>query len=288
MAISSNFQNCPKSEYSAAQYKRRLCYDARIMSLFQNLPPPEIANRIICGDARSMTAVPDCSIGLALTSPPYNAGVDYDVHHDRQPERAHLDMLQQVFAECYRALVYGGRIAVVCANTGRSPYTPLAHRIADRLAAVGFALRGEIIWDKGAAGLTSAWGSWRAASAPTLRDCHEYIIVASKGLGAYPNAHGRKPTISAADYCAATQSVWRIPPASAKRVGHPAPFPVELPRRLIELYTYKGDAVLDPFIGSGTTALAAIQTGRAFVGYELSAAYAELARGRIAASRSVV
>ena len=115
------------------------------MSLFQSALPPTAANRIICGDARDMRAVPDCSIGLALTSPPYNAGVDYDVHHDRQPLRAYLHMLQQVFAECYRALVWGGRIAIVCANTGRSPYTPLAHRIADILTDVGFALRGEII-----------------------------------------------------------------------------------------------------------------------------------------------
>ena len=252
-------------------------------SLFQTALPPTAVNSIICGDARDMRAVPDCAIGLALTSPPYNAGISYDCHDDRLPMRAYLDMLQQVFAECYRALVWGGRIAVVCAGVGRSPYTPLAHRIADVLTACGFSLRGEIVWDKGVAGLTSAWGSWRAASAPTLRDCHEYIVIASKGLGAYPNAHGRASTITAADYCASTASVWRIPPESAKRIGHPAPYPIELPRRLIELYTYAGDAVLDPFIGSGTTALAAIETGRAYVGYELSAGYAELARNRIAA-----
>ena len=252
--------------------------------IFQNALPPTTANRIICGDAQDMNAIPNCSIGLVLTSPPYNAGIEYDTHDDNQPLRSYLDMLQRVFAECYRALVFGGRIAIVCANIGRSPYTPLAHRISDLLTDCGFSLRGEIIWDKGAAGLTSAWGSWRQASSPTLRDCHEYILIASKGLGGYPNAHGRKSTITSADYCAATQSVWRIPPASAKRVGHPAPFPLELPRRLIDLYTYAGDAVLDPFIGSGTTALAAIQTGREFAGYEISASYAELARERIAAA----
>lgn len=134
------------------------------MSIFQNALPPTTANRIICGDAQDMDAIPNRSIGLALTSPPYNAGIEYDIHNDNQPLRAYLDMLQQVLAECYRALVFGGRIAIVCANTGRSPYMPLAHRISDLLTDCGFALRGEIIWDKGAAGLTSAWGSWRQAS----------------------------------------------------------------------------------------------------------------------------
>ena len=249
--------------------------------LFEQALPDDVIDTIIHASAVDMRAIPDRSTHLVVTSPPYNAGIDYDCHQDARPMDEYLAELAQVWRECYRALVYGARICVVSANTGRKPYLPLTHRISDALQDAGFDLRGEIIWNKGASGITSAWGSWRTPGSPVLRDQHEYIITASKGLGAYPNAHGRAATISAEDFLAATRSVWTIAPASAKRIGHPTPFPVEIPRRLIELFTFAGDVVLDPFIGSGTTALAAAQTGRRYIGYEISADYIKTATARL-------
>jgi site-specific DNA-methyltransferase (adenine-specific) len=118
-----------------------------------------------------------------------------------------------------------------------------------------------------------------------LRDVHEYVIVASKG--AYRRSRIGRDTITKDEFMEATTSIWNIKPASAKRVGHPAPFPVELPKRLIELYSFEGDLILDPFVGSGTTAVAAIESGRHFVGYDNDASYLEIARTRIAAARGI-
>ena len=183
-----------------------------------------------------------------------------------------------------RVLEPGGRVAVNVANLGRKPYLPLNHLVAGLITEIGYHLRGEIIWQKAkSAGGSCAWGSWRSAKNPTLRDVHEYIVVASKG----PLSRVRRgvDTIEKEDFLDATVSVWDILPESARRVGHPAPFPVELPRRLIELYTFAEDLVLDPFLGSGSTAVAAVQSNRHYVGYETDRGYVELAEHRIAAAR---
>ena len=143
-------------------------------------------------------------------------------------------------------------------------------------------MRGEIIWDKSAsAGTSCAWGSWKSASNPVLRDIHEYILVFSKGRYNRPSKN-KTSTISNDEFLEFTKSIWTFPSESAKRVNHPAPFPVELPRRLIQLYTYAGDIVLDPFIGSGTTAVASVKSGRRYVGYDTSPEYVEIAETRLA------
>jgi site-specific DNA-methyltransferase (adenine-specific) len=194
-------------------------------------------------------------------------------------------LLENVFRETYRVLVTGGRACVNVANLGRKPYIPLNAFISLMMVEIGFLMRGEIIWDKGSSvGSSTAWGSWLSASNPTLRDVHEYILVFSKGQFKRKK-EGGVSTIERDDFLELTKSVWQFPTESASRVGHPAPFPVELPRRLMELYTFEGDVVLDPFMGSGTTALAALDTGRHYVGYELDEAYAELAQQRIQARK---
>jgi site-specific DNA-methyltransferase (adenine-specific) len=135
---------------------------------------------------------------------------------------------------------------------------------------------------KGPAGRSTAWGSWRSAANPTFRDVHEYVLVFSKQrYGRCREETTLKPDISSAEFLDATTSVWRIIPESAKRIGHPAPFPIELPRRLIRLLSFPGDSVLDPFLGSGTTGVAAVQTGRRFIGYDTSPEYVALAGRRI-------
>lgn len=247
----------------------------------ENPAPAAALDAVLLGDSRAMTALPDCCVHLMVTSPPYNARKAYD---DDLTLDEYLDLLRGVFRETGRVLVPGGRACINVANLGRKPYIPLASFINQIMIEEGFLMRGEIIWDKGAsAGNSTAWGSWRSASNPTIRDVHEYILLFSKGGFRRPG-QGRENSIGRDDFLEITKSIWRFPTESARRVGHPAPFPVELPRRLIELFTFVGDVVLDPFMGSGATAIAARQTRRRYIGYEIDPDYVELSRQRIAAS----
>jgi len=242
--------------------------------------PPECADTIFHESAEHMRQLPDRCLHLMVTSPPYNVTKEYD---QDLTLAEYLDFLRRVFTETYRVLVYGGRACVNVANLGRRPYIPLSDYISTMMLDIGFKMRGEIIWSKGAgAGVSMAWGSWQSACTPVLRDTHEYILVFSKGGFARPKPAGKVNTIGRDEFMEWTKSVWAITPESARKIGHPAPFPVELPYRLIQLYTYTGDVVLDPFMGSGSTALAAYKSGRKYVGYEVDESYIRLAQERIA------
>lgn len=241
--------------------------------------PAEWLNRVIIGDAGRMKEIPDRSVHLMVTSPPYNVSKDYD---DDMSLQEYLAMLERVFAETFRVLVYGGRACVNVANLGRKPYLPLSDFISRSMLRIGFRMRGEIIWNKGArAGTSMAWGSWKSAANPVLRDTHEYILVFSKGSFSRKKKEGQENTITREQFMEWTKSVWTMNPESAKKVGHPAPFPVELPLRLIQLYTFTGDIVLDPFMGSGSTAIAALNASRHYIGYEIDPTYVALAQERI-------
>ena len=238
-------------------------------------------NTLLLHSSESMQELPDNCLHLMVTSPPYNVSKEYDA--DLSLEE-YLGMLRRVFSETYRVLVDGGRACVNVANLGRRPYIPLSDHISRMMLEIGFQMRGEVIWNKGAgAGISMAWGSWQSASNPVLRDVHEYILVFSKGSFTRKKPKGRENTISKEQFMEWTKSVWVMTPESARKTGHPAPFPVELPYRLIQLYTYAGDVVLDPFMGSGTTALAALKSGRRYVGYEIEAEYVKRSQERLAA-----
>lgn len=227
-----------------------------------------------------MTELPDNSIHLMITSPPYNVSKEYDEDLTLDEYRA---LLLRVLGETYRVLVDGGRACVNVANVGRKPYIPLHAFLTEDMIKLGFLMRGEVIWNKaGSAGPSTAWGSWKSASNPTLRDVHEYILIFSKG--SYTRIReAKKSTIGRDEFLEYTKSIWTFPSESARRIGHPAPFPLELPRRLIELYSFSGDVVLDPFAGSGSTCIAALQAKRLYVGYEKNARYLKLAEKRIRA-----
>lgn len=225
-----------------------------------------------------MPELPDNCVHLMITSPPYNVKKEYDEDLTLDEYR---ELLRRVFRETHRVLVTGGRACVNVANLGRKPYIPLHSYIIEDMLDLGFLMRGEIIWNKAASASSStAWGTWLSATNPVLRDVHEYILVFSKSSFSR-QSKSRESTILKDDFLELTKSVWTFPAVSARRIGHPAPFPEELPRRLIELYTFKGDAVIDPFSGSGTTCLAALKTGRYYVGYEIEPEYVKLAEQRI-------
>lgn len=242
-----------------------------------------LRNKIFVHSSEDMHELPDNSVHLMVTSPPYNVGKDYD---DDLTFEQYRDLLRNVWQETHRVLVDGGRACINVANVGRKPYIPLNAIISADMIDIGFLMRGEIIWNKAAsAGTSCAWGSWMSASNPVLRDVHEYILVFSKNSFSRKKKDGSESTIEKEGFLEWTKSIWTFQAESAKRVSHPAPFPVELPKRLIELYTFEGDIVLDPFIGSGTAAVASVAAGRNWVGYEISEEYAEVAEERIKSAR---
>lgn len=226
-----------------------------------------------------MDEIPDNSIHLIITSPPYNVGKEYDTDLTMDE---YFDLIDRVFKETYRVLVWGGRACINVANLGRKPYIPLHSYIINILNDIGFLMRGEIIWDKGSSsGTSTAWGSWCSPTNPTLRDIHEYILIFSKGSFAREGKENQKESISKKEFLEFTKSIWSFPSASATQANHPAPFPLELPYRLIQLYSFRNDIVLDPFCGSGTTCLAAKKTGRYYLGYDIEQKYVERARQKL-------
>jgi DNA modification methylase len=291
----SSFGVSRRENHDASGFYAR--FTAPTLSEDDTVEPPGVVDQIYVGDARSMDRVRPSSVALVVTSPPYFAGKAYEAElgtdHIPATYVEYLTMLEDVFAECVAKLEPGGRIAVNVANLGRKPYRSLSADVIgilqDRL---GLLLRGEVVWRKArGAGGNCAWGSFKQPANPVLRDLTERVVIASKGrfdraLKSPVRAQRGLPseaTTTADEFMDATLDVWELAPESATRVGHPAPFPVELPQRLIDLYTYRDDVVLDPFMGSGTTAVAAVRTGRHYLGYDTDDAYARAARERVAA-----
>ncbi|CAN5727239.1 MAG: site-specific DNA-methyltransferase [Acidimicrobiia bacterium] len=290
-----SFGSGKRESHDSSRFYRR--FPEPVVSTDDAIAPPAVIDRLFVGDARAMRTdqVADNSVALLITSPPYFTGKEYenDVAEGDVPAAyfEYLAGIAQVLSVCARKLEPGGRMAINVANLGRRPYRSLSADILSILQDdLGLLIRGEIIWRKAhGAGGSCAWGSFRSPANPVLRDLTERVIIASKGR--FDRALNRRqradrnlphqPTISATDFMESTLDLWDIPAESAVRIGHPAPFPVELPRRLIELYTYQGDLVLDPYIGSGTTAVAAAMSDRHYIGFDTEPEYIVLAQRRL-------
>jgi len=271
--------NHDSSEFYNSRLYEGLPTEKREVKFIENKIPEENINKIFCKSSEIMEELPDNSVHLMVTSPPYNVGKEYDENLTLQEYRA---FLIRVWKEVYRVLVPGGRVCINVANLGRKPYIPLHAFIIEDMQKIGFLMRGEIIWNKAStASPSTAWGSWLSAKNPVLRDIHEYILVFSKDTFTRANHNNERATMNRDEFLELTKSIWTFGAESAKKVGHPAPFPVELPLRCIKLYTFENDVVLDPFMGSGTTAVAAILSNRKFVGYDTEEEYVKLAEKRI-------
>ena len=262
----------------------------KVVSNEINKVPSQYLNKFILGNAENMSIIPNNSLHLMITSPPYNVSKEYDKDLSLAE---YLKLLKKVFKETYRVLVNGGRACINIANLGRKPYIPLSDYISKIMIDLGFYMRGEIIWNKAAsASPSTAWGSWMSASNPILRDIHEYILVFSKGDYKRERDEEQKKnkqnTILKENFMEWTKSIWTFNAVSAKRIGHPAPFPKELPYRLIQLFSFTDDVILDPFMGSGTTGIASMESNRNFIGFDNNEEYINLSNKRLDACRNLL
>jgi DNA modification methylase len=242
-------------------------------------------NRIICGDAQEVLArMPDQSIDLIITSPPYNFGHTYaqDVHDDTHEWNEYFEKLLLVWTECERVLKPGGRIAVNVQPLF-SDYVPTHHIISRQLARLGLLWKAEFLWEKNNYNAKyTAWGSWKSPSMPYIKYTWEFIEVFDKRTH---KKTGRREDIDITgdEFKEWVLGKWTFPPETRmKDYEHPAMFPEELPRRLMKLFSYKNDIVLDPFNGAGTTSLVAWKQGRRFIGIDVSEQYCERALKRVA------
>jgi len=278
----SSFGSSGRINHDSSQFYNSRLYEGlqtgKEIKHTENKILQQLLNNHFCHSSNHMNELPDNSVHLMITSPPYNVTKEYD---DNLNLEEYLVMLKSIWKETYRVLVTGGRACINIANLGRKPYIPLHSYIIKDMLEIGFMMRGEIIWNKASsASPSTAWGSWLSAANPVLRDIHEYILIFSKDSFTH-SGKGKESTITKEEFLEWTKSVWTFPAVSAKSIGHPAPFPEELPNRLIKLYSFKGDVVLDPFLGSGTTSLSALKNDRNYVGYDTNEKYIELADRRI-------
>jgi site-specific DNA-methyltransferase (adenine-specific) len=251
--------------------------------------PPEIlpfVNRIICADAqKALVHIPDASIDLIITSPPYNFGQAYaqDPHDDTHEWNSYFAKLLVVWRECERVLKPGGRIAVNIQPLF-SDYVPTHHLISHQLSSLGLLWKAEFLWEKNNYNAKyTAWGSWKSPSMPYIKYTWEFIEVFAK------ETHKKRGSrenidITAEEFKEWVLGRWSFPPEThMKDHRHPAMFPEELPRRLMKLFSYKNDIVLDPFNGAGTTTLVAWKLHRRFIGIDTSEQYCERALQRLSA-----
>lgn len=278
----SSFGTPGHINHDSTKFYRSRLYDGlcngKKVKYIENEIPKKNLNKIFCKSSEKMDELPDNSIHLMITSPPYNVSKEYD---NNLSLKEYLELINTIWRETYRVLVPGGRACINIANLGRKPYIPLHSYIIEAMQKIGYLMRGEIIWNKASsASPSTAWGSWLSAANPVLRDIHEYILIFSKDTFSRKKKD-KENTIKKEEFLELTKSIWTFSAVSARQIGHPAPFPEELPHRLIQLYSFKGDVVLDPFVGSGMTCLSAIKDKRNYIGYDINPEYVKLAEKRI-------
>jgi DNA modification methylase len=249
----------------------------------------DFKNKIICGDVlESLKKIPDNSIHLIFTSSPYNVNIPYPNHSDGMPYVIFIQWLKDIMIECKRVLVNGGRLVLnIDAVTNRQEDSdkeyvrPIYADLVNIGREIDLHFRTEICWYKqNAVGKKTAWGSYVSCSNPVIRRTNEYILVWSKGQW---TLEGDKELsdMTAKEFNEYTFSTWFVAPETRKLANHPVPFPQELAKRVIKLFSYRGNIVLDIFSGTGTTPYVARMLGRDYIGIDIDSQYCEFARNRI-------
>jgi site-specific DNA-methyltransferase (adenine-specific) len=240
-------------------------------------------NRIILGDAiEVLSKIPDNSIHLIITSPPYNLNKPYSNHNDLMDYENYLEWMGNVWAQAKRVLIKGGRLCINIGENKRQNITyPTYSAFIQQCVNLKMLYRGTIIWNKHSAAKHCAWGSWNSCSNPHIVPRHEYILIFSKDQWKLEGSQ-KNCDLNREEFMTYTRSIWVFAPESRNKIGHPAPFPEELPYRLIKFYSYRGNIVLDMFSGSGTVGIVARKLGRNFVLIDNSLEYCKLASQRFA------
>ena len=250
--------------------------------------PPEFADSIVCGDSEEvLKRLPDNCVDLVFTSPPYNFGLGYEEGNgsadggDAADWESYFAKLFRVFDECVRVLKFGGRIAVNVQPLF-SDYIPSHHVISNYFMEKRLIWKGEILWEKNNYNCKyTAWGSWKSPASPYLKYTWEFIEVFAKGALKKEGSAG-DADIDADSFKEWVLAKWSIAPERRMReFGHPAMFPEELARRVLLLFSFRGDAVLDPFAGVGTTCAAAQASGRRYLGIDAAPEYCATAERRL-------
>ena len=243
--------------------------------------PDDYINKIICGDCLEvMKGIPDKVIDLVVTSPPYNCGIDYGIHNDNMKWVEYYSWCKDWLTEIFRIIKDDGRICLIhYLSLGQvdNRYAPLMELncLAEE---IGFKHYGLAIWWDITLTKRTAWGSWLSASAPYINSPFEGILILYKNY--WKKINQGTTEISPKEFMESCSGIWKIPTEHNRR--HPAPFPIELASRCMRLFSWKGDILLDPFLGSGTTAVACKELGRNFIGIEIEPKYCEIAKRRLA------
>jgi site-specific DNA-methyltransferase (adenine-specific) len=239
-------------------------------------------NRIYAGDCLDLfPQIESNSINLVVTSPPYNLGIKYDVYNDRIEWGEYLDWSRKWLAEAHRVLAPDGRLCLnhyLSCGTSERRFAPLMDLQFICEHEVGFKHHGVAIWDDRTLTKHTAWGSYRMATAPYVNSPYEGILIMFKDH--WKRDVRGESTITKEEFVESSFGIWKLPTERVRDI--PAPFPASLPLRCMNLLTFKGDLVLDPFMGSGSTAVAAVRSGRNYIGFEISPAYVKYAEERVA------
>jgi len=231
-------------------------------------------------DILKVNSIPDESIDLIVTSPPYDVDIKYENYDDSIPYSEYLQFTGKWLARCHDFTKPDGRLCLnVPLDKNKGGQQSVCADITTIAKDVGWKYHSTIVWNEQNISRRTAWGSWMSASAPYVIAPVEVIVVLYKKL--WEKVRKRASDITRDEFIQWTNGVWTFSGESKRRIGHPAPFPIELPRRCIKLFSYVGDLVLDPFLGSGTTILACLETGRVGIGVEINRNYCELAVRRL-------
>ncbi len=272
-------------------FVKEVIIQGKVISTFRNLEEQKKKesgfkfNQFLCGDVLNMIKkIPDSSIHLAVTSPPYNVGKDYDNHNDKMNHQDYLDWLYKVWEETKRVLVPGGRFAINIAPTGIRDFVAIHHDYIQQMKKLSMKFRTEILWYKQTMLKRTAWGSFKSPANPHIVPSWEYVLIFTKDQDRL-DGDPKMADITKEEFMQFSDGFWKIKPET-QRKGHPAPFPEDLIYRLMKFYSYKGNNVLDMFGGTGTVAVIAERTGRNFVHIDISPQYCKVASDRLENEKS--